>query len=37
MAAVGDWAERRGIAYPSYTELAAKPEVYDLIREESSG
>jgi long-chain acyl-CoA synthetase len=29
--AVGHWAERRGIAYGSYQELAAKPEVYDLI------
>ncbi len=25
--AVGDWAERRGIAYSGYTDLAAKPEV----------
>ena len=30
---VGNWAERRGIAYSGYTDLAAKPEVYDLIRE----
>jgi long-chain acyl-CoA synthetase len=29
--AVGNWAERRGIAYASYQELAARPEVYDLI------
>ncbi len=29
--AVGNWAERRSIAYASYTELAARPEVYDLI------
>jgi long-chain acyl-CoA synthetase len=29
--AVGHWAERRGIPYGSYQELAAKPEVYDLI------
>ncbi len=29
--AVGNWAERNGIAYASYQELAAKPEVYDLI------
>ena len=30
---VGNWAERRGIAYSGYTDLAAKPDVYDLIRE----
>ena len=30
--AVGNWAERRGLAYSSYQDLAAKPEVYDLIR-----
>jgi long-chain acyl-CoA synthetase len=28
---VGNWAERRGIAYTSYTDLSQKPEVYDLI------
>ncbi|NJD89386.1 MAG: long-chain fatty acid--CoA ligase [Betaproteobacteria bacterium] len=33
MQAVGDWAERRGIAYSGYQDLAAKPQVYDLIRE----
>ncbi len=32
--AVGNWAERRGIAYGSYQELAAEPRVYDLIQEE---
>jgi long-chain acyl-CoA synthetase len=32
--AVGNWAERRGLAYTSYTDLAARPEVYDLIQEE---
>jgi len=31
--AVGNWAERRHIAYTSYTDLAQKPEVYDLIYE----
>ena len=31
MIAVGDWAERRNISYASYQELAARPEVYDLI------
>jgi long-chain acyl-CoA synthetase len=34
MPAVGDWAERRNIAYASYQELAAHPAVYDLIQEE---
>jgi long-chain acyl-CoA synthetase len=29
--AVGSWAERRGIAYGSYQELAAHSEVYDLV------
>ena len=29
--AVGDWAERRGLTYASYQELAAHPEVYKLI------
>jgi long-chain acyl-CoA synthetase len=32
--AVGSWAERRGIAYASYQELSAHPEVYDLIEGE---
>jgi long-chain acyl-CoA synthetase len=32
MQAVGDWAERRNIPYGSYQELAARPEVYALIR-----
>jgi long-chain acyl-CoA synthetase len=30
---VGNWAERRGLAYSGYTDLAAKPEVYQLVRE----
>ena len=30
---VGNWAERRGLAYSGYTDLAQKPEVYGLIRE----
>jgi long-chain acyl-CoA synthetase len=34
MAAVGDWAERRNIAYASYQELARAKEVYDLIQSE---
>jgi long-chain acyl-CoA synthetase len=29
--AVGNWAERRGLAYGSYQELAANPLVYDLV------
>ena len=33
MQAVGDWAERRGIAYSSYNDLAAKPEVARLVGE----
>jgi long-chain acyl-CoA synthetase len=31
---VGNWAERRGIAYTSYMDLSQKPEVRELIREE---
>ncbi len=31
LAAVGDWAERNGIAYGSYQELAAHPRVYDML------
>ena len=29
--AVGDWAERRNLAYASYQELAAEEAVYDLV------
>jgi long-chain acyl-CoA synthetase len=29
--AVGNWAERRGLAYTGYADLAGKPEVLDLI------
>ncbi len=29
--AVGNWAERRGLAYAGYTDLAGKTEVYELI------
>jgi len=32
--AVGNWAERRHIAYTSYTDLAQKPEIYELIYNE---
>ena len=31
--AVGNWAERRNLPYAGYTDLAAKPEVYEMIRE----
>src|SRR5262245_45960801 len=31
---VGSWAERRGVAYTSYTDLSQKPEVRALIRDE---
>ena len=31
LAAVGDWAERNGIVYGSYQELAGHPRVYDLL------
>ncbi|HEX6977990.1 MAG TPA: AMP-binding protein [Alphaproteobacteria bacterium] len=32
LAAVGSWAERNGLPYASYQELAAKPEVYALVQ-----
>jgi long-chain acyl-CoA synthetase len=31
---VGNWAERRGVAYTSYMDLSQKPEVRELIRDE---
>jgi long-chain acyl-CoA synthetase len=31
--AVANWAERRHLAFTSYTDLAQKPQVYDLIQE----
>jgi long-chain acyl-CoA synthetase len=31
--AVGNWAERRGIAYSGYTDIAGKDETYDLLLE----
>ena len=31
--AVGNWAERRHLPYAGYTDLAQKPEVYQLIKE----
>ncbi|HMS26330.1 MAG TPA: AMP-binding protein [Burkholderiaceae bacterium] len=33
MEAVGNWAERRNLPYAGYTDLAQKPEVYELIKE----
>jgi long-chain acyl-CoA synthetase len=33
LTAVGNWAERRNLAYSGYTDLAGRPEVYDLIEE----
>jgi long-chain acyl-CoA synthetase len=33
MSSVGNWAERRGIPYSGYTDLAGRDEVYDLIQE----
>jgi long-chain acyl-CoA synthetase len=33
MDAVGNWAERQGIPYSGYTDLAAQDAVYDLIAE----
>ncbi|MEE9610427.1 MAG: AMP-binding protein [Desulfatiglandales bacterium] len=34
LGAVGNWAERRGIGYTSYTDLAQKSQVYELIYDE---
>ena len=31
MTAVSNWAERNNIAYGSYQELAAHPQVYDMV------
>jgi long-chain acyl-CoA synthetase len=31
--AVGSWAERQGLPYASYQELAARPEVLDMVEE----
>jgi long-chain acyl-CoA synthetase len=32
METVGTWAEREHVSYTTYTDLAQKPEVYELIR-----
>jgi long-chain acyl-CoA synthetase len=34
METVGKWAERRQLTYTTYTDLAQKPEVYDLVQRE---
>jgi len=31
--AVGNWAEKKGMAYSGYTDLAQQPAVYELIRD----
>ncbi len=31
--AVGNWAEKKGMAYSGYTDLATQPAVYELIRD----
>ena len=31
--AVGNWAERRNLSYAGYSDLAQKPEVYQLLKE----
>jgi len=31
--AVGNWAEKHNLPYAGYTDLAQKPEVYELVRE----
>ncbi|MFQ5613205.1 MAG: AMP-dependent synthetase/ligase [Anaerolineae bacterium] len=31
---VGRWAEKQGLTYTTYTDLAQKPEVYELIRKD---
>jgi long-chain acyl-CoA synthetase len=33
MDAVGNWAEKRNLPYAGYTDLAQKPEVYELVRD----
>jgi len=33
MEAVGNWAEKRNLPYGGYTDLAQKPEVYELVRD----
>jgi long-chain acyl-CoA synthetase len=35
LGAVSNWAERRSIPYTGYTDLAQKPEIYNLILDEA--
>ena len=34
---VGKWAEKEKISYTTYTDLSAKPRVYDLLQKEIDG
>jgi long-chain acyl-CoA synthetase len=34
MGVVGKWAEKNRLSYTTYTDLSAKPEVYDLVQKE---
>src|SRR3989441_576171 len=34
LSTVGNWAERRGLAYTSYADLSQKPEIRGLLRDE---
>jgi long-chain acyl-CoA synthetase len=34
MGIVGKWAEKRKLAYTTYTDLSSRPEVYDLVERE---
>jgi long-chain acyl-CoA synthetase len=34
MGVVGKWAEKNRISYTTYTDLSAKPAVYDLLQKE---
>jgi long-chain acyl-CoA synthetase len=34
MGVVGKWAEKNKLSYTTYTDLSAKPEVYDLVQKE---
>ncbi|HQU49185.1 MAG TPA: AMP-binding protein [Casimicrobiaceae bacterium] len=37
LGSVGNWAERRGLAYSGYVDLAGKAEVIDLVRQVVEG
>jgi long-chain acyl-CoA synthetase len=34
MGVVGKWAEKNRLSYTTYTDLSAKPEIYDLLQKE---